>query len=153
MMTEPTTTTTERGSFAEIYAEVQQFYARHFQLLDSGQAEAWADTFTEDGYFAPETLPEPVRGREALAAGVAKSYAELEAAGEQRRHWHGMVAVDQAADGTLRVRCYALIFSTLAGGHPELRLTCLCEDVLVKVGGAWQVRSRHVTRDDLRRRP
>ncbi|SEB30909.1 SnoaL-like domain-containing protein [Streptomyces misionensis] len=136
-------------TFARLYSEVQQFYADHFQLLDSGAADEWAATFTEDGFFHPETLPEPVRGRAALAAGVRKVHQELTEAGEQRRHWHGMVSVvPREGAEVLDVRCYALVFATPQGGAPSLRLTCVCEDVLVRVDGTWQVSERRVTRDD-----
>ena len=145
-----TATGLDRLTFAQIYSEVQQFYAHHFHLLDSGAAQEWAETFTEDGFFHPETLPEPVRGRAALAAGVARSHQELAEAGERRRHWHGMVSVTPRDDArVLDVRCYALIFTIPRGGTPSLRLTCVCEDVLVRVGEAWQVKERRVTRDDL----
>ena len=136
-------------SLAELYAEVQQFYARHFHLLDAGRAQEWARTFTADGWFWPQVLPEPVRGRQALAAGVARTHEALAAKGEQHRHWHGMVDVCPREDGALAVRCYALIFATPAGGTPRLQLTCVCEDVLVREDGDWKVAQRRVTRDDL----
>lgn len=140
----------DRDTFARLYAEVQQFYARHFHLLDSGDAEGWAATFTEDGFFHPETLPEPVSGRAALAAGVRTAHQGLLDDGLQRRHWHGMVCVEPRQDAeVLDVRCYALIFTTPRGGSPALHLTCVCEDVLVRVDGCWQVRERRVTRDDM----
>jgi hypothetical protein len=122
------------------YVQVQQFYARHFQLLDSGDAAGWADTFTADGWFWPSTLPEPVRGRAALLAGVRATHARLAEVGEQHRHWHA-----------LRVRCYAQIFAIPAGGQARLQLHCVCEDLLVRsADGDWQVAERRVTRDDIR---
>lgn len=135
--------------FARSYAEVQDFYARHFQLLDAGRAEEWAHTFTPDGYFHPEVLNEPVQGHAALAAGVRRTHAELTAAGEQRRHWHGMVAVTRRDADTLDVRCYALIYATPRGGSTALRMSCVCEDVLVYQDGELKIRERKVTRDDL----
>lgn len=135
---------------SQLYTDVQQFYARHFHLLDSGDAESWAQTFTEDGYFWPvSVLPEPVRGRAALTAAVRATHDRLAAAGERHRHWHGMVHVQPAGDGTLSVRCYAQIFAIPAGGPARLHLHCVCEDVLVHDDGQWKVRERRVTRDDL----
>ncbi|HEY8533043.1 MAG TPA: nuclear transport factor 2 family protein [Micromonospora sp.] len=131
------------------YCEIQQFYAEHMQLLDSGRAEEWAATFTEDGVFRVPTLPEPVRGRPALAAAVRKTHAALAAAGEVHRHWHGMLNVRPTPDGAYHVRCYALVFATPRGGEPRLHRTCVCEDILVRVDGKFQVRERTVTRDDL----
>ncbi|CAM5717009.1 hypothetical protein SVIOM342S_07854 [Streptomyces violaceorubidus] len=68
---------------ADVYAEVQHFYARQMRLLDTGEADAWAGTFTEDGSFAPPSRPQPVRGRPALAAGARQSAADI-AAGARR---------------------------------------------------------------------
>lgn len=134
---------------AALYAEVQQFYARHMQLLDSGRAQEWADTFTEDGKFAPEHRPEPVVGRRALAEAVRTAHKALVEAGEVRRHWHGMVAVQAAGDGSVHVRCYALIFGTVLGGTAELKMSCVCEDVLVREAGELRVRTRRVTKDGM----
>ncbi|GIE47386.1 hypothetical protein Ani05nite_09200 [Amorphoplanes nipponensis] len=135
---------------AELYAQVHQFYARHFHLLDEGDARAWAETFTPDGWFWPAVLPEPVRGREALIAGVRETHARLAAAGEQHRHWHGMVHIEPVDEDTVAVRCYAQIFAIPAGGPARLQMHCVCEDVLVRAGHGWQVRQRRVQRDDLR---
>ncbi|MEU7742756.1 nuclear transport factor 2 family protein [Nonomuraea sp. NPDC049158] len=135
--------------FERLYAEVQQFYATHLHLLDSGDAEGWAATFTDDGVFAPPTLPEPVQGRAALAAGLRRTAEDLAAAGETHRHWHGMVAVEPRPDGTIGVRCYALVIATRHGGDSRLHRVCVCEDTLVRADGRLLVRHRAVTRDDL----
>lgn len=103
----------------QLFAEVQQFYARHMQYLDDGAAEEWAATFTEDGSFLPPSLPEPVRGRTALAAGARKAAAGLAEAGEVHRHLLSMVAVDPQDDGTLKVRSYAQIVATPGVGSRD----------------------------------
>ncbi|MFF4344852.1 nuclear transport factor 2 family protein [Kitasatospora sp. NPDC001540] len=135
--------------FAALRAEVEQFYAAHLQRLDSGAAEAWAADFTADGWFHPQTLPAPVRGRAALAAAARDAHAKLAAANEQHRHWHGMVSVDAQTDGSVKVRCYALVFATTAGQEPRLHRTCVCEDLLVREEGALRISQRVVTRDDM----
>ncbi|AZK96232.1 MULTISPECIES: nuclear transport factor 2 family protein [Streptomyces] len=141
-------TTGISSSVESVYAEVQQFYARHMHLLDAGDGEGWALTFTEDGSFAPPSLPEPVVGRDALAEGVNKAAAALTEAGEVHRHLLSMVAVEHGADGELSVRSYAQIIATPRGGSPRLHLMCVCDDVLVRVDGELKVRERRVTRDD-----
>ncbi len=147
--TDPAPAVTGPAGLAELYAQVQQFYARHFHLLDSGDARAWAETFTEDGWFWPQVLPEPVVGRAALTAGVLRTREKLAAANEQHRHWHGMVHVEPVDERTVRVRCYAQIFAIPAGGPARLHLHCVCEDVLVRDGDQWRVSQRKVSRDDL----
>ncbi|MFE0038597.1 nuclear transport factor 2 family protein [Streptomyces sp. NPDC058992] len=136
------------SSVESLYAEVQQFYAHHMHLLDAGDGEGWARTFTEDGSFAPPSLPEPVVGRDALAAGVHKAAAALSETGEVHRHLLGMVSVRPCEDGELKVRSYAQIIATPRGGSPRLHLMCVCDDVLVRVDGELKVRARRVTRDD-----
>lgn len=146
---EPTTDPEETPvSDTDRYVRVQQFYARQMQLLDSGDAEGWALTFTEDGVFSANAHPEPVRGREAIAAGARRAAAELAAQGVVRRHWLGMLDVTDAGDA-LRVRSYALVVSTPRGGDPAPRFSTTCEDELVEADGGWLVRTRQVRRDDL----
>jgi 3-phenylpropionate/cinnamic acid dioxygenase small subunit len=148
-MTASLAATAPPTTLEELYAQVQLFYANHMQLLDDGKAEEWAQTFTEDGTFGAPNYPQPARGRAALAAGVRQTHAELLASGVRRRHWHGMVSVRRNDDGTLSVRCYALVFHTPRGEATQLHRTCVCQDTLVWEDGGWRVRDRVVTRDDL----
>jgi 3-phenylpropionate/cinnamic acid dioxygenase small subunit len=135
---------------ADLYCQIQQFYARQMQLLDDGDAGAWAGTFAPDGVFAANAHPQPTRGRDAIAAAARRAVDELAADGETRRHWLGMLAVDPRSDGSIGVRSYALIFQTRRGGQAALRLSTVCDDVLVQGdAGDWLIRYREVTRDDL----
>lgn len=135
---------------AAVHHRVQQFYAEQMQLLDRGEAEPWARTFTEDGVFGTSVDPEPARGRAAIAAGAAEATARLAADGVVHRHWLGMLHLRPAADGGLHARSYALVIRTPKGGEPVVWRSCVCEDLLVPTdGGGWLVRERHVHRDDL----
>ncbi|KAA9166569.1 nuclear transport factor 2 family protein [Amycolatopsis acidicola] len=116
-------------------------------LLDDGDAAGWAATFTEDGTFEPPPPGRVISGRRNIADGAAKAAAERAEKGEQHRHWHGMLTVRPAEDGTVWVRCYALIIVTPAGGPSRLNQACVCEDVLVRGDSGWRVRYRRVTRD------
>ncbi|GGX44784.1 nuclear transport factor 2 family protein [Streptomyces fructofermentans] len=133
---------------ADVYAEVQHFYARQMRYLDSGEAETWARTFTEDGSFAPPSLPEPVRGRAALTAGARGTAAGLADAQEQHRHWVGMLTVTPSDDGSLTAESQVSIVAVPRGGPARLHLVCVCRDVLVREDGELLVRERVVTRDD-----
>ncbi|MEU7004672.1 nuclear transport factor 2 family protein [Nonomuraea sp. NPDC046570] len=143
------TDTASGPSLEALYGEVQHFYARHMQLLDSGAAEEWARGFTEDGAFWAPTLPEPARGRAVLAGGVRKTAAELAEAGETHRHLISMLSVTPEEDGSLRVRSYAQVIATAKGGEPRLYRMCVCDDVLVRDGGELLISERRVTRDDM----
>ena len=134
---------------AGLYQDIQQFYAQQMQSLDEGATGDWAATFTPDGEFAAGGLPEPVRGREAIAAGaraIAADFADREV---QRRHWLGMLTVAPEPDGSVRARAYALVMEIPAGGEVIVRRSTVCDDELVPAGGGWLVRRRQVTRDGL----
>ncbi|RBQ20070.1 nuclear transport factor 2 family protein [Spongiactinospora rosea] len=132
-----------------LYQEVQQFYARQMQLLDEGVVEGWAGTFTEDGVFTANAHPAPQRGRSTIEEGARKTAAQLEAREVRRRHWLGMLTVDERQDGTIAARTYALVLETPKGGQAGVLLSCTCDDVLVRQGGELLVQHRSVHRDDL----
>jgi 3-phenylpropionate/cinnamic acid dioxygenase small subunit len=132
-----------------LYAEVQQFYSRQMRLLDDGQVDGWAETFTADGVFAANAHPEPAVGRAAITAGARQAHAALTEQGIQRRHWLGMLDVEPQPDGTILARSYALILSTPRGGQAAVHLSCTCDDVIVREEGRLLVRERRVSRDDL----
>ncbi|MET8080839.1 nuclear transport factor 2 family protein [Streptomyces sp. NPDC005303] len=137
------------GVFATLYAQVQQFYAHQMQLLDLGECERWAATFTEDATFDVPTLPEPVVGRAALATATSRTAAQLAANGTRHRHFVGMFDVAEQPDGTVGVRSYAIVYASQIGGESQVHRVCVCDDVLVRVSGGLQVATRRVTRDDL----
>jgi 3-phenylpropionate/cinnamic acid dioxygenase small subunit len=133
----------------QLNASVQAFYASQMQLLDSGEVEAWAATFTEDGVFAAGGLPEPARGRSTIETGARGVADQFDRAGITRRHWLGMVDARPQDDGTVRARSYALVYEIGGDGDPILRRSTTCDDVLVPDAGSWLVRHRRVVRDGL----
>lgn len=142
-----------RSVTADLYQEVQSFYAHQMRLLDSGQVEAWAETFTEDGVFSANAQPEPTRGRAAIIAGARAARARLAEQGIRHRHWLGMVDVEPLADDRLRVHSYALVLAIPQGGPAAVHVHTTCVDELVLVAGGWQVSTRLVARDDLATEP
>ncbi|MBY8886400.1 nuclear transport factor 2 family protein [Streptomyces sp. PTM05] len=133
----------------ELYQQVQQYYARQMQLLDSGRVEEWAQTFTADGVFAANAHPEPTVGREAIAKVAGQVVADYNERRIQRRHWLGMVNIERQEGGSVFARCYALVFETPHGGQAYVKASTTCEDELVHEGGEWLVKHRLITRDDL----
>nr|ADE34486.1 SsfY4 [Streptomyces sp. SF2575] len=120
------------------------------RFLDSGNAHEWAGTFTADGVFLANAHPEPQSGREAIRTAAEKTSAQLAEQGIQRRHWLGMLEVEEREDGSVEAHTYALIINTVQGGKPEVLLSCSCDDVLVREGdGQLRVKHRQVYRDDL----
>jgi 3-phenylpropionate/cinnamic acid dioxygenase small subunit len=133
----------------DLQTQITSFYASQMQLLDSGECDAWAVTFTEDGVFTASGLPEPVYGRQAIAAGASAAHDQLVRSGVVHRHWLGMVSTAWQEDGTVRARCYALVIETPRGGKSVIHRSTVCKDILVPSGDSWQVREREVARDDL----
>ncbi|MFJ6523254.1 nuclear transport factor 2 family protein [Streptomyces filamentosus] len=127
----------------QVQAEVQDFYARQMRLLDEGRAEEWAETFTEDGVFTQNVKPEPWRGRAEIAARMRVGLDRLAARPVTRRHWLGMLIVDEGEEpGTWRCRFYALVFEIPDGGDPRPHLSAPGEDLLVR-GEDGRLRIRH----------
>lgn len=137
------------GAFvdADTYAQIQQFYARQMHLLDSGEAERWADTFTEDGVFEESNKPEPLRGRAIISASARARVDELAGDERVRRHWLGMIDAVPLDDGAVRTRYYALAMATPRGGRLEVYVSTECADLLVRDGDQWLVRHRRIRLD------
>ncbi|WP_406636055.1 nuclear transport factor 2 family protein [Amycolatopsis sp. WGS_07] len=130
-----------------LYTEVQHFYGRQMRFLDEGAVEQWAGTFAEDGVFEANTLLQT--GRPAIENGARETTAKLEASGLQRRHWLGMLEVQEQPDGTVLAKTYAIVYTTPRGGKPAADFSCSCQDVLARGDGEFQVLRREVRRDDL----
>lgn len=137
------------GVEADVYYQIQQFYAHQMQLLDRGATQEWANTFTEDGVFAANAQPEPATGRSVIATGAARASADFAAKGIQRRHWLGMVSATARDDGTVQAQAYALVLTTPKGGQAAIGVSTTMDDILVRENGEWKVRRRDVSRDDL----
>jgi len=142
--------TIPRGVDTEPYLRIQQFYAAQMQALDGGDAAGWAATFTDDGVFATNVGSTATRGRAAIEEAARTAAAYLAENGVVQRHWLGMLdARPERGDG-VRVRYYALVVRTPEGGTPFIWRSCAGEDDLVRHNGAWLVRERRITRDDVR---
>ncbi|PYC83788.1 hypothetical protein C7C46_08555 [Streptomyces tateyamensis] len=132
---------------AVTYYQVQQFYAQQMRLLDSGEAERWADTFTEDGVFHQNVDPAPLAGRSAIAVAARRRIETIKSDSLTRRHWLAMLEVDEQPDGRVRTRYYAMAMATPAGGRLEVYVSTVSEDVLVRSGDSWLVEHRYVVHD------
>lgn len=131
----------------ELYAEVQDFYARHMHLIDAGQVDAWVETFTVDATISNNVNPLPAKGREEIVGVIRRAQAQLDAEGVRHRHWMGMMVVDRLDAETVRAESYAMLLAVRLGGAPVLDRSTRCVDELVRVDGDWQIRSRRVHHD------
>lgn len=133
---------------AELYTQIQQFYAWQMGLMDDRQPDRWADTFTEDAIFEEASRMDRLQGRAAIRVAARASADRHIAAGLQMRHWLGMMQLEVEADRSVRSRCYALAVRTPKGGDLEVFASVVCRDHLVaSAGGGWLVRHRRLTHD------
>jgi hypothetical protein len=132
---------------ADTYQRIQQFYARHMQLLDDGAAEEWADTFTEDAFFEQNVKDEPWRGRAQIGARLRAGINAMADQNVQRRHWFGMISASTGEDGELHTRYYAIVVETPQGEAPQLRLSIVGTDTLVEQDGTLLVKYRSIAHD------
>jgi uncharacterized protein (TIGR02246 family) len=120
--------------------DITELYARYAQAHDQGQAEEFADLFTEDGVF--NAAAEPIRGRTALVAMVRAATA----AGGGLRHLMSAIMVDPVADAPDRATGAAYV-QVVAIDDTGLRLITMGRytDEFVLDNGRWRFRSHHYT--------
>ncbi|ADP79383.1 nuclear transport factor 2 family protein [Pseudofrankia inefficax] len=138
------------GVSVELYVEVQQFYARQMQALDSGKYETFAETFTEDGLFTHTPTRPAASTRAGIVADLYDFHAGAATDPVQRRHWFNMITLVPLDDGTIESTLYALVLRTRPGGQPEVTFSGTARDVLVRLDGRLHNRSRTVTHDGQR---
>lgn len=124
------------------YVEVMNLYAALNHASDEGEAEAYANCFTEDGelYGSNE-----VKGREALAAWKRKDKATRTHL--YRRHWNGSIHLEKVDDTTIRGRCYLLTFNGAPGKIPDITHAGVYADTIRQVNGEWKFALRRLKFD------
>ena len=118
------------------YIDIEQLYARYNHAIDSGDAEAYAGTFTLDGVFNNNT------GREALLNFV-RGYAAK--GGSTRRHWNTNLLITPTADGA-NGTVYLFLLDTTAK-PPGIVTSLKYQDVLVKTPAGWRFKTRTTVAD------
>lgn len=118
---------------------IYDLYARYCWELDYGDAEAWADTFTEDGHHAGNSGTN-VRGREALIEYATTVGSLIRAKALQ--HWNTNILVSAAGNGRAIGRCYMMAaFATQAPVYDQPGVVVErighYRDRLVKIDGQW----------------
>jgi hypothetical protein len=113
--------------------EITELVARYNYALDTGDGDAWAATFTEDGVFGTltgtESLAEFARDRD----------------NARQRHWTNNLVIDgEGREATLS--CYLHV--TLVGAPGiEIVTTGLYTDQLRRVDGEWKFARRELEID------
>jgi ketosteroid isomerase-like protein len=134
------------GISVEDRLAILDLYARQSHLIDGGDADGWAATFTADGVFESPTYRLTAVGHAELAGFAADSNGAALARGVQLRHWIGQVVIDPA-DGGADVLAYLVIVATSREGS-RIDRSVRVVDVLARTADGWRVASRKVFRDD-----
>ena len=120
------------------YIEIEQLYATYNHAIDSGDAEAWAATFTPDGSFNTRFT-----GKEGLM-GFIKLWRE-KMNGANRRHWNSNLRITPSAEGANGT--VMLMLLDVSTKPPSIASTGMYTDVLVKTPNGWRFKTRVVKGD------
>jgi uncharacterized protein (TIGR02246 family) len=122
---------------AEDYFEIQQLYSKYNHAIDSGNADAYADTFTPDGVFNNNA------GREALKKFINETWVG-QMKGATRQHWNTNLLItgdSQAAKGSVY-----LMLVDLSTKPVSVMAMALYDDELVKTPQGWRFTKRQTKR-------
>lgn len=126
-----------RGSAAALttgdYLEIQQLYARYAHLIDTGDAEGWANTFTQDGVFNNSS-----RGHDALAQFVHDWRDKR--GGINMRHWYTNLVITPSAAGATG-SIYMMLLD-VSKAPPAPSASYVYDDALVKTPAGWRFKTR-----------
>jgi hypothetical protein len=115
------------------YIDIQQLYARYALLIDSGDAEGWANTFTPEGVFNNSS-----RGRDALVQFV-HTWREKQN-GANLRHWYTNLVITPTAEGA-HGAIYMMLLD-ISKRPPAPTASYLYDDALVKTAAGWRFKTR-----------
>jgi actinorhodin biosynthesis protein ActVIA len=138
---------TDQRTLAELYAEVQQFYAHQMHLLDEGRIEEFAATFTPDGSHQPSPNKPPAHGREHIVAAILEFDERYRDDPVVRRHWFNMLTVAPDGAHSVHTAFYGLVVATRPGVPPTIPTSCFVHDELHRENGELFVRSRRIDHD------
>ncbi|HZU56439.1 MAG TPA: nuclear transport factor 2 family protein [Actinocrinis sp.] len=130
---------------ADLYAEVQRFYAYQMPLLEDRRVDDFADTFTGDGVYAHAKDGWEITGREKLKAEIGAAVPHY--GNSVFRHWFDKLLIEPCDENTLRVRLRALVSVTAEDGSVTFEPSSTIEDVLVRIDGLLYTKSRVVRHD------
>lgn len=125
---------------------IQQGIARYSYTFDSGDAEGWANIFTEDGlweFYAQGAAQPSVRleGHAALRDFCSQRFSERRDDITSYHHQSGII-FDEVNPDTARVRVMLIITVQVPGEQPQLYMTGIYHDQWVKTTDGWRIKYR-----------
>ncbi len=123
------------GLSTQDYIDIEQLYSSYNHAIDSGDAEAWAGTFTPDGTFNKFT-------GHAQLVGFIQTWKE-KMNGGNRRHWNTNLRILPSKDGAS-----ASVFLMLVDvSTKSIVATGMYSDTLVKTASGWRFKTRQTKMD------
>lgn len=123
------------GLSTQDYIDIEQLYSSYNHAIDSGDAEAWAGTFTPDGTFNKFT------GHDQLV-GFIQTWKE-KMSGGNRRHWNTNLRILPSKEGAS-----ASVFLMLVDvSTKSIVATGMYNDTLVKSASGWRFKTRQTKMD------
>lgn len=130
---------------ADLYFEVQTFYAKQVRLLDNLDIDGYADTFLEDGWVDHAHRNDKAIGREAMLAGMRAALPRYK--GIAIRHWYDHMLIEAGDDGEIKTSYFSLVTRLDGEGKVVFEPTFAIDDVLVRVDGQLITKSRYIDID------
>lgn len=125
------------GLSAKDYMEIQQLYATYNWAIDTGDAQAYANTFTKDGVF------NTMQGREQLAGFIDRWVTSMN--GSARKHWNSNLHIE--GDGkTAKGKVYLLLLDTSVQ-PAAIVASANYNDELKKTAEGWRFTKRSTSPD------
>ena len=123
------------GLSSQDYIDIEQLYATYNHAIDSGDAEAWASTFTADGTF------NKFAGHDQLVGFIQQWKEKMN--GGNRRHWNTNLRIVPSKDGASASVFLMLVDVTTK----SIVATGMYNDTLVKTVEGWRFKSRATKMD------
>lgn len=159
--------TSRRRVSADLYVEIQQFYARQMPLLEARRLEEFLETFTDDctlrhvpfgwRFDGKTTLLKEMNERRGDPAQPLVDETSTRLAREHDipyyngivyRYWFDRLLIEPIDEDTLKVRFQAIVsLTSAADGKVNFEPTTVVEDVLVRRDGELYTKDRVVTHD------
>ena len=130
----------------EEYVEIMNLYSFYNHASDAGDAEGYANCFTEDGEM--HGMQEN-KGRKALAEYKRKDFATRTHL--YRRHWNGSIHLEKIDADTIRGRAYFFGYNGEPGTLPNVTHAGVYTDTIKRVDGEWKFAVRWNRFDGIRK--
>jgi ketosteroid isomerase-like protein len=137
-------------SYADDRAAIEDLMARYLFALDFFDADAYAETFAEDGVL--DWAMGTARGREAIraeASGMKASMAQVFGDDTIIRHFVTNIAISVEGDRASTRAAWFEAYNNGPEGTPKMGTFGHYEDALERIDGRWRFKRRRIVNEFL----